>query len=273
MKNAIALSTTLLLGMLSAQAQEAGLPLWEVGVFASGASTPAYPGSSDRASRALVLPIVIYRGEIFRADNSGVGARVLRTDTTELDIGFSGSLPASSAAIPVRNGMPDLGTLIEFGPRLKWTLGHPTPGSRLRLELPLRTVLEFNGGMRDQGVAFEPALVHESRDVGGGWSLSTRASLVWGDRKLNGYFYDVEKQYATPQRPAFAAQQGLIATRLGFATTKRLTQDLRFFGFARFESYSGAANQNSPLMLQSNGSSIGIGLNWTLGRSETRVSN
>jgi outer membrane scaffolding protein for murein synthesis (MipA/OmpV family) len=197
----------------------------------------------------------------------------MRTDTMELDVGFSGALPASSEAIPARRGMPDLGTLIEFGPRLKWTLGQPTPGSRLRLELPLRTVLEFNGGVRDQGVAFEPALVHESRDVGGGWSLSTRASLILGDRKLNGYFYDVEKQYATSQRPAFEAQPGLIATRLALATTKKLTQDLRVFGFARWETYAGAANQNSPLMLQTTGSSVGIGLNWTLGRSESRVSD
>ena len=273
MKNAITLCATLLFGALSVQAQEAGLPLWEVGVFASAGSTPAYPGSSDRASRALVLPVFVYRGEIFRADNSGVGARVMRTDTMELDVGFSGALPASSEAIPVRRGMPDLGTLVEFGPRLKWTLGQPTPGSRLRLDLPLRTVLEFNGGARDQGVAFEPGLVHESRDVGGGWSLSTRASLIFGDRKLNGYFYDVDKQYATSQRPAFEAQAGLIATRLAFATTKKLTQDLRLIGFARLESYAGAANQHSPLFLQTTGSAVGIGLSWTLGRSESRVSN
>jgi outer membrane scaffolding protein for murein synthesis (MipA/OmpV family) len=215
----------------------------------------------------------VYRGAIFRADNSGVGARVLRTDDVELDVGFAGSLPASSNSIAVRQGMPDLGTLIEFGPRLKWTWARPTPSSRLRLELPLRAVLEFNGGVREQGMAFEPTLVHESRDVGGGWSLSTSASLVLGDAKLNRYFYGVDKQYVTPQRPAFDAQAGLIATRLGFSTTKKLSQDLRVFGFVRLESYNGAANRESPLFLNSTGTAIGFGLNWTLGRSESRASD
>ena len=272
MKSSLMLLTSLMLATLSAHAQDAGLPLWEVSVFAGVASTPAYPGSSDRSSRAVVLPIIVYRGDIFRADNSGIGARVLRTDSLELDVGFSGSLPASSDAIPARRGMPDLGTLIEFGPRLKWTLTRPTPTSRLRLELPLRAVLEFNGGVREQGMAFEPSLTHETRDIGGGWSLSTSGSLVYGDSKLNGYFYGVDKQYVTQQRPAFDAQAGLIAARLGFATSKSLTPDVRVFGFVRFESYADAANRQSPLFLNSTGSVIGIGMNWTVGRSATRVS-
>ncbi len=271
MKTSLTLSASLLLATLSAHAQDTGLPLWEVGVFAGVASTPAYPGSSDRSWRGLVLPVLVYRGDIFRADNSGIGARVLRTDNLELDIGFSGSLPASSDSIAPRRGMPDLGTLVEFGPRLKWTLTRPTPTSRLRLELPWRAVLEFNGGAREQGMAFEPSLIHEARDVGGGWALSTTGSLVYGDRKLNSYFYGVDQQYAGLQRPAFDAQAGLIATRLGFATSKSLTTDVRVFGFVRFESYAGAANRQSPLFLNTTGTAIGIGMNWTLGRSASRV--
>ncbi|UUZ50428.1 hypothetical protein LP420_11485 [Massilia sp. B-10] len=48
---------------LAVQAQE--LPLWEVGVLGGTASTPAYPGSSDRSTRSLVLPFLIYRGKVF----------------------------------------------------------------------------------------------------------------------------------------------------------------------------------------------------------------
>jgi len=255
----------------SVHAQEAGLPLWEIGVFGGVASTPAYPASSDRASRALVLPFLVYRGEIFRSDSSGIGARLLRTENLELDVGFSASLPASSDSIPARRGMPDLGTLVEFGPRLKWTLARPAPTTRLRLELPLRSVLELNAGVRGQGVAFEPTLVYESRDAINGWGLSTGVSLVYGDSKLNGYFYGVDAQYATAARPAFDAQAGLIATRIALATSKSLTPDVRVFGFVRYESYAGAANQQSPLYVNANGAAVGIGLAWTLGRSDTRV--
>jgi len=206
---------------LTAHAQESGLPLWEVGVFGGAASTPAYPGADSRTSRALVIPYLIYRGEVFRSDRGGIGARVFRTNDLELDIGFAGSLPSDSEATAARAGMSDLGTLIEFGPRVKWTLARPAPGTQLRLELPVRAVLEFNSGVNGQGVAFEPELVYEMRNIAGGWSLSASGSLVWGDRKLNNYFYGVAPQFATTSRPRFRGSIGFDCKPCGLEHVQR----------------------------------------------------
>jgi MipA family protein len=262
-----------LLALGGAHAQEAReQPLWEAGIAAFGATTPAYPAADDRSSRGLALPYFIYRGEIFRADRDGVGARLLRTENTQLDVGFAASLPADSEDVEIRRGMPDLGTLVEFGPRLNLTLARPAPGSRVKLELPLRAVLELRGGVRGQGYAFEPELSYETRDIGAGVGLSVSGSVVWGDRKLNTYFYGVQPQFATATRPAFDASAGLIATRVGLTATRRITKDANVFGFVRLESYRGSANEDSPLYRKSSGTSAGIGLAWTLGRSETMVS-
>lgn len=252
-------------------AQEAGLPLWEVGLVAGGISTPAYPASSDRSTRALAVPFLIYRGEVLRADRSGVGARMVHTDDYEFDIGFSASLPASSDNIAARQNMPDLGALLEFGPRMKATLARPTTGSRVRLIVPVRSVLEFNSGVHGRGVAFEPELEYETRDLGQGWRLSTSASLVWGDSQLNQYFYGVSPAYATAARPAYEAQSGLIASRLSVSSSTNLGKDVRVLGFVRYENYEGSANRSSPLFLQSSGTSYGLWLTWTLGRSEARA--
>ncbi|MDE2417173.1 MAG: MipA/OmpV family protein [Burkholderiales bacterium] len=252
-----------------ATAQPAVPPLWEVGVFAGAASTPAYPASTERTYRGLVLPYLIYRGDIVRVDRGGIGARLLHTDTVELDVGFAASLPASSSDIAARKDMPDLGTLIEFGPRLKGTLAKTASGGRVRFELPLRSVLEINNGVRSQGYALEPEVVYEMRDVGGNWRLSTSLSAVMGDRALNQYFYGVPAAFATAQRPVYEARAGLIATRLTFNAAKSIGPDLRVYGFARYESYAHSANQNSPLYLQTTGTSIGMGVSWTLGRSTT----
>lgn len=254
-----------------AQTQAPALPLWELGAFAGTATTPAYPGSADRASRALVLPVFVYRGEVFRADRGNVGARLMRSDDVELDLGFAASLPATSDDLATRKGMSDLGTLVEFGPRVKFTVARPSPGTRVVLELPLRAVLEFNNGVRQQGYAFEPELGLEMRDVGAGWSLSATASLVFGDKDLNHYFYGVTAPYATAVRPAFDAQAGLITTRLGLSTSKSLSPDVRVFGFLRHDLMEGAANKASPLFQQSTGTSVGLGLVWTLARSEQRA--
>jgi outer membrane scaffolding protein for murein synthesis (MipA/OmpV family) len=272
----LALCTPLLLGATAyaqdASTDAAALPLWEAGVFAGGLSTPAYPASSQRNQRALVLPFLVYRGDVLRADRNGVGARMVHTDRFEFDVGFAASLPASSNDIELRQGMPDLGTLIEFGPRVKMKLAEPAVGERITFELPLRAVLEFNGGVRQVGYALEPKLAYEWRALAD-WRLKSAISLVVGDQQLNQYFYGVPAAYANASRPAFEAQAGLVSSRLTVDGGKRLTPDVNLFAFARYDLYEGAANRNSPLFAQNQGSSFGLGLTWTLGRSAQRAAS
>ena len=117
------------------------LPLWEAGVGAAAFSTPAYPGASDRSNRWLVVPFLLYRGKVLRADQEGVGARLLDTDKIEFDVGFAGALPAHSNDVEVRRGMPDLGTLVEFGPRVKYKFADFGAAGRMRFDLPVRAVM------------------------------------------------------------------------------------------------------------------------------------
>src|ERR1041385_4015063 len=84
---------------LLARAAEPGLPLWEAGVLGGPETTPAYPGSAGRSARAIALPLLIYRGKVLRSDRSGVGARLMRTDQAELDVGFALALPARSSDV------------------------------------------------------------------------------------------------------------------------------------------------------------------------------
>jgi outer membrane scaffolding protein for murein synthesis (MipA/OmpV family) len=267
----LAFALLVLQGGASVQAQSTGLPLWEVGGFAGTLSSPAYPASTERMGRTLVLPYFIYRGERFSVDRDGIEARLRLAPNYELDLGVSGSFPATSNDIAARQGMPDLGTLLEFGPRLKVKLPSPGPGLRLGLDLPLREVFEVSGGTRGQGLVFEPTLVLDMANVGGGWSLSAKAGLTWGDQQINQYFYGVSPAYATATRPVFDAQSGLMSARASLGTSKSLSPDVRVFGYARMDYYGLSANTASPLHLQNSSPSLGLGLTWTLGRSEARV--
>lgn len=251
---------------------ERGLPLWELGVGAAGISTPAYPGAGDRSARALVLPFLLYRGEILRADQSGIGARLFRSDRAEFDVGLAASLPSDSDEVEARAGMPDLGTLLEFGPRLKVKIAELDRGSMVRAELPLRAVIEARGGLRQQGWTFEPRLVYERVGGGGAWTLQGQLSAVVGNARIQRYFYEVAPQYAQALRPAYAADAGLMLTRVGVFGTRRINRDLRLFGFLRVESYRGAANRDSPLHVRDTGVSGGVGFAWTWKRSSRRAS-
>ena len=273
LKSSVIAATTVILMGQGAMAQEKpSLPLWEAGVFGTGLKQQAYPGSSQQVDRALVLPYFIYRGQYLRADSGSVGLRAVKTDTMEVDVGFSGAFGSNSNDIEARKGMPDLGTLVEFGPRVKWNLGSAPGSGRLRAELAMRGVFDLSDSFKDKGLSLEPELIFERRATGGvGYSASV--GLVFGDERLADTFYGVAPAFATATRPAYKAQSGLIMSRVSVNIFQNVTPNLRVFGFARLTSVDGAANPSSPLVKQNMGSTVGIGLLYTLARSEARAAD
>lgn len=270
-------AAVLLLSALGAAAPAAAqpsaeLPLWEVGAIGVGGRQPAYPGAADSVGRALVLPYVVYRGPLLRVDRGSAALRAFKTPDFELDVGFSGSLGSSSNDVAVRRGMPDLGTLIEFGPRLTWKLSADAPpgAGRWRVELPLRGVFDLSDKLAHRGLAFEPELSYARRTQGGtGYSVGVGA--VWGNRRLTDTLYGVAPAYATASRPAYAAESGLIAWRLSASLSRQLAPDWRVFAFGRYDDVSGAANEASPLVQRRGGVSAGVGVAYTWMRSERRA--
>lgn len=246
-------------------------PLWEIGLAGGAASTPAYPGADDRSNRALVLPFVIYRGKVLRADGSSISARLFDSERVELDLGFAASLPARSGDVKAREGMPDLKSLLEFGPRLKVHLANPSPTSRVRLELPLRVPVELAGGLPRHGLVFEPRIVFETADAGGQWQAGASLGLVAGNSRLNAYFYEVAPRYATATRPAYQARGGMMMTRLGVGVSRRISADWRVFTSVRYDNLTHAANRDSPLFRKTSGVSAGAGFMWTARRSVARA--
>jgi outer membrane protein len=235
-------------------------PLWEAGLFAAGGSQQAYPGSKQQVNRALVLPFFVYRGRVVRAEQGGVGLRAAHTESVDLDIGFAGSFGSAASDNDARRGLPDIGWLVEFGPRLRWRLGAAW-GGNVSAALPVRGVFDVSNGFDYRGIAVEPVLTWGARAHG--WGYGTSLGLLAGDRRLADTFYGVAPAYATVTRPAYEAKAGLIATRLAFNVSRRLAPDWRFFAYARVDSVHGAANEASPLVDRKTGASVGIGLAWT----------
>lgn len=258
--------TTLLATAAQAQTPPAQ-PLWEAGIFGVAASQQAYPGAKHRVNSGIPLPFLVYRGEVVRAEQGSVGVRAVKTANSEVDIGVSGSFGSASNDNDARRGMPNIGTLVEFGPRLKWDLGDAPGDGRWRLALPLRGVFDINHAFDFRGVAFEPEFGWGARSSDG-WGHGVSLGLLLGNARLADTFYGVAPEFVTAARPAYTARSGLISTRITASLTKRLSTDWRFFGFARVDSVAGAANRDSPLVERTNGVSVGLGLAWTWARSE-----
>ena len=120
-------------------------PLWEVGVVAFGLTQQAWPGASESVRRAIALPYVLYRGPVLRIDRGAVGLRAVKQSDFELDIGFAGALGSNAGEAAARQGMPVLGTLLEFGPRARLKLGND-PGGR-----PVGSGVASQRGLRCDG--------------------------------------------------------------------------------------------------------------------------
>lgn len=245
---------------------ETGLPRWEVGAVALGVSQQAYPGADQQVNFGLALPFVIYRGDVLRIDRETLGLRAMKQEAYELDIGFGAALGSRSRDIEARRGMPDLGTLVEFGPRIKWFLGDAPGGGRWQAELPLRGVLDLSHELSGRGFSLEPELQYR-RGGASGWAYTASVGALLGTRRLADTFYRVTTSEATPSRPAYDARGGLIAWRFGFSATRTLSRDWRLFAFGRIDSVAGAANADSPLVRERTGLTAGAGVAWTWMRS------
>jgi outer membrane scaffolding protein for murein synthesis (MipA/OmpV family) len=169
--------------------------------------------------------------------------------------------------------MPELGFLLEFGPRAKLNLARPSPDSVLKLELPLRGVFEFNSGVNYRGLTFEPKFTYDKRDLGRGWGFSGSLGLIYGDQQFNQYLYGVSSQYATSSRSAYTAKAGLITPRAQLTLSHKLNSDVRMFAFSRTDFSGKGVNSDSPLHLQDRGTATGLGVIWTIGRSTQLVND
>ncbi len=273
MSSYFALGSAVILAISASAAQGAeapSQPLWELGVLGFAVSQQAYPGASEQVQRGLLVPTFAYRGKYLRAGDGGASIRAVKTPTFEFDVGFAGAFGSGNRDIPARRDMPRLGTLVEFGPRLKWNLIGSGDGARLRAEFPVRGVFDLSDGFASKGIAFEPELQYSQRHATG-WSYQTSVSAVFGNRRLNDTFYGVAPVYARIDRPAFAADSGLIALRLSAGMSRALSPDWRLFVFGRIDDVHLGANEASPLVQKKTGGTLGFGLSYTLMRSTAQA--
>jgi outer membrane scaffolding protein for murein synthesis (MipA/OmpV family) len=253
--------------------KDAPLPLWEAGLYSIGAWQPAYPGSDQNLTSSQLLPYAIYRGSIVRVEGGGLGVRALQTPRFEWDVSASGSFGSSANQVRAREGMQDIGTLVQMGPAFRINLGDlrdPRRDPRLtRLEFPVRAVFDVYDDFHFKGLTFEPRFSHTAWE-GTSTSAVVSASLLYGSRSLNDLFYGVAPVYATPQRPAYEARGGMISATLSGYIRHRITPSLQITFFANVETLRGSANHASPLLIRDEDGGFGVALSWAIWQSDEK---
>jgi outer membrane scaffolding protein for murein synthesis (MipA/OmpV family) len=249
-------------------------PLWEFGLGAALINLPDYRGADQRSNYLLPLPYVVYRGKYLRADREGARLMLLDTDRVDFDFSLNAGPPAHSNPDGVRAGMAKLPATVEFGPKLRTTLWRSSGGSRLNLDLPLRTVFTFESSPRHIGTVFAPNL-ELGLATGTPWRLGMQIGPMWGSRSLHSHYYGVAAAEAVSspalQRPAYEARGGYAGWHALGSVSRRFER--HWVGaFVRHDHLGGAVFADSPLVRDKRNWSVGVAAAWVFASSSQQVS-
>ena len=248
-------------------------PLWELAIGGGAMQIPDYRGAADR--RGYVFPFVypVYRGNFLRVDNEGVRGILYESRRLELDFSADGAIPVSSEKIEVRDGMPDLDPIIQFGPSLLYGIWEDRQAARsLVLNLPVRGVFAIDSGVDQIGYTFSPHATFYQNFylVDRTWRLGLSAGLEFGSDEYHDYLYGVDETFMTATRPAFDADGGYAGTRF-IATMQGRTRKTWVSFFARYDRVDNAVFADSPLVVKNGGLTAGFVITWFIAQSKKMV--
>ncbi len=254
------LSLLLVFACTPLAAAEGELPRLELGAGLISLSTPDYRGSRNDSTYLLPVPYIKYRGERLRVDE---GAQGILVEQPDLLIAFSGnlSLPVDEDT-PEREGMDELDAIIEFGPSVNYRFKR-YEDSAWWIDLPLRFAFTINGDLDHIGQVFQPRLSwrRPARRLGQ-WKLRFNIGPLYASSDHHAYFYSVDAEDVTADRPAYDADGGFSGWRSEFTWSKRFGNQYWFGGFVRYDSLRDTEIEDSPLVSENDAWTAGVAVTW-----------
>jgi outer membrane scaffolding protein for murein synthesis (MipA/OmpV family) len=241
---------------------------WELGAGLAGFDVPHYVGSSQSKQYLLPVPYVKLKSRYLEIDE-GIRGFFFTSPNVRLDISADLGVPVSSDDSDAREGMPDLDTVLQFGPSIEITLlGSRRAESELRLELPVRAAIATDiKNSESIGWIFEPRISYEKRRKNKqGLSYSATMGLRYATREYNAYYYDVEQQFVTPERPFFESGKGYSGVITNLTAGWR-EGEMIYWGLVRYRNLNNAVFEDSPLVEDKDYYLVGVGVTWMFAQS------
>ena len=256
---------TLISAVAAARADEK--PLWEAGLGIGVVAFNDYRGADTTHVYPLPVPYFIYRGEILKSDSDGLRGKFFSRNWIEFTLSVNGTTPVHNSS--AREGMPDLKSTLELGGALNVHLWRSGEGrAKLDLRLPVRGAITLEASPQFIGGFFAPNINLDLAQQKGtqGWKLGMLAGPLFANRKYNDYFYSVDPQYATAQRPEYEAHGGYAGAQALMSLTRRYPK-YWFGGYLRHDFLDGASFIESPLVKTHGYWSGGLAITWIIGQS------
>lgn len=248
-------------------------PKWEFGLGAIALNRPDYPGASNNTFRFIPFPFGIYRGDILRIDDEGTRARLQTKRRWEIGLSFGLNFPVKSADNDERLGMPDLDTILELGPRFLYRFLTDSPYHQLNLSFSVRGAMstDFGSSTKGRGYVFQPELKYWRRFPEWRTTFITGLELYYATQSLNEYFYTVNSNFITGQRPGFRAEAGLVEASVFVGGMYTINKKVSVFCGGSYSDLSLAKNRQSPLVSREENFSGIVGFVWNFYQSKEMV--
>jgi hypothetical protein len=256
---------------VSSDEDDATLSKYEFGLSLAHINYPMYPGSDVSRNVTVPFPTFFYRGDVVRSDeNGGIRGRIINSDRLEINLSMGGAPPGRTRNIEVRNGMPDLPFILEFGPGLIYKV---IPASQdhkwsLSFNLPVRVPVAFNKTkLDDRGIVVNPLLFGYYSFIPKKFRTFFFASYRWGNKEFNETYYQVDPQFATSTRPAYQAKKGSVSSTIGLGLGYNFNNSWSATGIYLLEDLSHNANRSSPLFRTKHQKLLFLALSWSFFKS------
>jgi outer membrane protein len=257
--------------VVSPAARSDHLPLWEMGIGLAGASLPAYRGSDKQENFLLPFPYFIYRGERLNIDRRGLRGLLYESKNVAVNLSAGLGIPVDSAQNNARQGMPDLDPTILFGPSLDFLVaGSDAKNYFLKIKFPVQATIATDLlRYKFEGWFFFPHVNFVARKK---WAFGAALGPTFATQKYHDYYYGVDPQFATGERPAYNPDAGYSGLRLSLTLSRRIGN--YWAGtFVRYENLNGSEFADSPLVKQDYSLIVGLAASWIFLKSEQTVSD
>ena len=239
------------------------LPLFELGLASINSWTHDYPGASQGQFRPIIVPTFVYRGSALRSDTDGSRARFFNNERLEFSMSAGGNFPVNSDDNHAREGMDDLGLILQAGPRLMYFLIN-RPNLKLYFDLAARTGFATGSRWRDwRGVGISGDIGINYRQKWSKYELFLLLFTSAASYELHKYFYDVRIKDVTSERKFYHSRSGYSGTNLLLAVSRDFTRAFSVFAGGGLLFLDGHVNSGSPLFRENINARAVIGLKYT----------
>ncbi|MGA9852079.1 MAG: MipA/OmpV family protein [Gammaproteobacteria bacterium] len=242
----------------------------DIGIGVGAVRFPYYPGAAEDRTLLLPFPYIVYRSRYLDVNHDQVRGKLFSGQRLSLEVDFSGAVAVPSNDVRERQGMPDLDWIGEAGPALRYHVwGNDAGSARLDLVLPLRVAVSAHAlTLHHRGYVAAPRLElgYQIGEDEHAFNIESSLSALYGNRDYFQYIYDVMPQYATAERPVYAASGGYGGYTLEVGGSLH-RGDMVYGSFISYTDLTGASFTASPLVSRTHEMTFGVMAAWIFKRS------